>query len=327
MSSATGADVVVVLNYRGTDDTLACVDSLRRGSAEAVVLVVDNDSAGQSAGDDVLELVALRWPDVATLRTGSNLGFAGGMNAGLRWAIERGASTVTVLNNDTIVGPGAVAALSQVARTGAAVSPVVRYADGTDRVWFGGGTVDVETNLARHLDDDEISRVDAGAPGRLRPTESLAGCCVTATRETWQHVGLFDERYFLNFEDSDWSARAGELGVSLVIDTHTTIRHRVSASFTGGYSWLGLYYYTRNGLLFGRGRRRGTLGQAGAFMRRHVIPAITGELRAGHRREAGRRALVVVRAVTDHLVGRYGRAPRGLESRADRWAADRRRTA
>ena len=75
---------------------------------------------------------------------------------------------------------------------------------------------------------------------------------MTATAETWRRVGFLDERYFLNFEDSDWSMRARAVGVPLVVDTRVTIEHAVSASFTGAYSYLGLYYYARNGLLFGR---------------------------------------------------------------------------
>ena len=147
-----GPDVVVVLSYHGRDDTLRCVESLVGGSPEAQVLVVDNGS-----DDGVLEAVRERWPQVATLQTGENLGFAGGMNRGLEWALVREASTVTVLNNDTIVPPGTIAALAQRALEGVAVSPEVRYAaDG--RVWFGGGTVDLQTGLARHLSDTEIAR-------------------------------------------------------------------------------------------------------------------------------------------------------------------------
>ena len=302
------ADVVVVLNYRGSADTLTCVESLRSGSPEAVVVVVDNGS-----GDDILEQVRARWPGVTTLQTGSNLGFAGGMNVGLLWAIRHQAGTITALNNDTIVAPGAISALAATARTGAVVSPEIRYAD-RDAVWFAGGTIDSATNLARHLGPAEL----AGAPTGLRPTQVLAGCSVTACRTVWESVGLFDERYFLNFEDSDWSVRAASLGVPLVVDTGTVIRHRVSASFTGAYTWLGLYYYTRNGLLFGRERLKGSMLQSARYLRRHVLPSAVGPLRRGDVRTAARSAVVIAYAVRDHVLGRYGRAPRSLERFAAR---------
>lgn len=312
----SGVDAVIVLSYFGVQDTEACVESLLSGSPEAVVLVIDNGSF-----DGVLERVAARWPQVATLQTGANLGFAGGMNRGICWALGAGADTITVLNNDTLVPPGAIAGLARVAQSGVAVSPEVRYADGTERVWFGGGVIDQPTSLARHLSDHEIVDLPPGSEVPLRSTEVLAGCCVTATAQTWRRVGLFDERYFLNFEDSDWSVRAGREGVGLVIDPRVVIYHRVSSSFTGSYSYLGMFYYTRNGLLFGSSRRRWDLATRLRFLRRHVLPVIGGDRRRRAWAEAGRHSLLLVAAVAAHLFHRYGRAPRSLENLAAHWSS------
>jgi GT2 family glycosyltransferase len=324
-------DVVVVLNYHGAADTLSCVSSLVSGSPEARVLVVDNGSC-----DGALDDVRSRWPGVDTLQVADNLGFAGGMNVGLRWALDglrdptsggpadwrSTTDTVTVLNNDTVVPPGTIARLAETARRGAAVSPEVRYLAEPDRVWFGGGTVDPHTNLARHLTDEELTAVDrASGDDPLRLTDVLAGCCVTATVATWRRVGLFDERYFLTFEDSDWSVRAGEAGVPLVVDRDAVLGHRVSASFTREYSYLGLYYYARNGLLFGQARCGGSFTEAGRFLRHHVLPTVSTPLRRGEHREGLRAALVVAHAVFDHARRRYGRVPHRLERRARRWSS------
>jgi GT2 family glycosyltransferase len=304
-------DFVVVLNFNGGDDTDRCVRSLAVGSPEAVVLVVDNGSTVSPpyVPED-------RWPGVSVVRTGDNLGFAGGMNVGIRRALADGADTVTVLNNDTVVPAGVVARLGEVAVTGAAVTPEVRYLDRPDDVWFGGGAVDPEPNLAHHEATGELSA--PGADG-LRRTEVLAGCCVTAAAGTWRTVGLFDERYFLNFEDSDWSLRAAAAGVPLLVDTTVTIQHAVSASFQGAYSFLGLYYYARNGLLFGRDHGHGP-AQKVRFLRRHVLPGVLEPARHGDRRDTGRRLLVLAVAVGDLLLGRLGRCPSWLEERAARWA-------
>ena len=323
-------DAVVVLNYHGAADTLACVSSLVNGSPEARVLVVDNGSY-----DNALDDVRSRWPGVETLQVMENLGFAGGMNVGLRWVLDRlsdrssegpadwrsETDTVTVLNNDTVVPPGTIARLAATARTGAAVSPEVRYLAEPDRVWFGGGTVDPHTNLARHLTDEELAAVDgASDDDPLRQTDVLAGCCVTATVATWRRVGLFDERYFLTFEDSDWSMRAREAGVPLVVDRDAVLGHRVSASFTREYSYLGLYYYTRNGLLFGQDRCDGSIMERGRFLRHHVLPAVSTPLRRGEHREGLRAALVLAHALLDHARRRYGRVPHRLERRARQWS-------
>ena len=310
-------DAVVVLNFHGRSDTEKCVESLVEGSPEALVVVVDNGSY-----DGCLEAVSRRWPQVQTLKNRENLGFAGGMNTGLRWALDRGASTVTVLNNDTITPSGALRKLADVARRGNAVSPAVVYADGSGRVWFAGGTVDPLTGLARHLSEPELAALPPGDDG-LRPTTTLAGCCVTASKETWRSVGLFDERFFLNFEDSDWSLRASAGGVTLVVDTSVTIQHRVSASFAGAYSYLGLFYYARNGLLFGRERVGTTPRQRYRFVRHHVLPVLTATWRKGDHRAAVRRGVVVAAAILGNALRLYGRAPAWLERRAAAWASPR----
>ena len=304
-------DVVVVLNYKGRADTLRCVESLVTGSPTVDLLVVDNGS-----DDEVLSHVQRRWPVARTLQLHENHGFAGGMNAGIRWAMRAGADTVTVLNNDTLVPPGAVAALASRARSGCAVSPEVRYADGSERVWFGGGVVDPETNLAHHVQERRLPPPDADG---LRATETLAGCCVTASMTTWRRVGVFDERYFLNFEDSDWSRRAADAGVPLVVDTRVHIHHRVSASFTGPYAFLGLYYYARNGLLFGRERCQGTWLEAGRFLRRQVLPDLRHH--GCDPVEYLLRLVILVTALSHFARRRMGRAPRWLEVIAERRAS------
>lgn len=303
--------VVVVLNWFGRDDTLECVRSLADGSPEATVLVVDNGSF-----DGTLEDLARDFPTVETLQTGANLGFTGGMNAGIRWALERVATTVTILNNDTLVPPGTMHRLAQVALSGSAVSPVVTYVDDPGRAWFAGGVVDPETGLAHHGPSAGLTPVDADG---TRATEIIAGACLTATAATWRSVGLLDDRYHLIFEDSEWSLRARAAGVPLRVDTRSTVAHRVSASFSGPMSYLGLYYYTRNGLLFTRSHGADTATTA-RFLRRHVLPRIRARSGEQRVRESGRTGLVVAAAVLSHALRRYGPAPEWLAALARHWS-------
>lgn len=310
-----GADVVVVLSFHGRDDTIECVESLVNGSPEAAVLVIDNGSF-----DGVLEAVRDRWPDVGILQTGRNLGFSGGMNAGLRWALGRDARSVTVLNNDTTVPPGAIAALvARVCRGLVLVSPEVRYAGDRGRVWFGGGVIDRDSCLPRHLTPDELDAQPVGDAG-TRTSQILAGCCLTASADTWRQLGLFDDRFFLTFEDSELSVRATRRGVELVVDTAVVIHHKVSASFVGAYAYLGLFYYARNGLLFGALHRPRDVLARIRFLRRHVVGQVAEPLRQKSLAEAVRRTMIIALAVLFHLLRRYGEAPEWLTVRARRWA-------
>lgn len=308
-------DVVVILNYKGRSDTERCVASVLKGSQHVTVLVVDNGSE-----DGVLASVTEQWPSVHTLQNGENLGFAGGMNAGIRWALTHGAESICVLNNDTIVPPGAFDRLAEVARSGVAVSPEIYYAD-RDELWFGGGTIDSDSGLARHMSLKEVAAVPRDENG-LRPCRILAGCCVMASAEVWRRVGLFDERFFLIFEDSDWSVRATRKGVTLAVDPAVRIRHSVSASFTGAFSYLGLFFYVRNAAIFVLESQNGTPLQLARLLRRQVVPGLASLARSGRTREFGRRSTVILAGVGAYAIRRWGPAPLWLQARARSWARD-----
>jgi GT2 family glycosyltransferase len=257
------------------------------------------------------------------------------MDAGIAWGLAHGFEVVTVLNNDTVVDPGCLDRLvatvlegpgAEALADGAAyaVSPRVTYLDNPSRAWFDGGLLDPADGLPRHTSPAESAALAARAapPGGAYPVDLLAGCCITATAGTWRLVGDFDERYFLNFEDSDWSLRAREAGVTLLVEPRATVRHRVSGSFVGQHSYLGTFYYTRNLLLFARSwRGHGTRGAAMLWAR--VIRPLPSQARHDGAREALRRGAVVGAAVAAYLSRRYGRAPARVERRAARWARGR----
>ena len=235
---------VVVLNWNGASDTLACLDSLSRSIVPVTSIVVDNGSTGT----DVKQLQASGLAD-AIIETRTNLGYAEGNNVGLRYALadSRGFFVIGVLNNDTVVQPSAFAVLAQHLErqplTHRVIAPTIARHEDPTSVWFAGGTFD--NGWPRHLQPDELPVND----GPLRPSEWLTGCCIVAHADTWRYVGLFDPRYYLIFEDCEWSLRARRLGVKLEVSTEARIEHRVSRSFAStSSSRLGSYYYARNGL-------------------------------------------------------------------------------
>jgi GT2 family glycosyltransferase len=231
---------LVVLNWNGADDTLACLASLRRSTEAVHAIVVDNGSSGSDAA-------AIRASGLAdeVIETGANLGYAGGNNVGLRHALDAGFDAVGVLNNDTVAEPDCFAGVVAQLAPGRALAPTIVHADAPGRIWFAGGVVD--RGWPRHLQPDELPPGD----GPLRPSDWLTGCCIVAPAETWRRAGLFDERYFLIHEDSEWSLRARSRGVELLVATGSTLAHAVSSSFAAGPpSRLGSFYGIRNGLRF-----------------------------------------------------------------------------
>jgi GT2 family glycosyltransferase len=96
--------LIIVLNFNGIDDTLACLDTLRTQTCrEFAVLVIDN---GSKAAD--LGRITSRFPEVEVIALPDNLGWAGGNNVGMRLALDRGFGYVCLLNNDTLLDPTAI---------------------------------------------------------------------------------------------------------------------------------------------------------------------------------------------------------------------------
>jgi GT2 family glycosyltransferase len=234
---------VVVLNWNNAEDTLECLTSLRQSTSPLDVIVVDNGSTDGSA-----ETIDASGLADTLIRTGANLGYSGGNNIGLRHAIDRGNDFVCVLNNDTLAEPETFANLREHLKdrpADIAVSPTIHYADDQDKIWFAGGTVD--RGWPRHLQPPELPISEAS----LKGSELLTGCCIVARREVWERVGLFDDRYFLIFEDSDWSMRARKAGIDLMISRDGRLLHKVSRSFRDtAPNLLGTFYFTRNGMRF-----------------------------------------------------------------------------
>jgi GT2 family glycosyltransferase len=166
-STAGSGTAVIVLNWNNAPDTLACLRSLRRSTRPVTTIVVDNASADGSAA----EIEASGLADVL-LASGGNLGYAGGNNVGLRYAVAQGFREVMVLNNDTIVPEATVEQLVRAldAQPGpSAVSPAIFRQDSGD-LWFGGGILD--RGWPRFLQHDELS---AGFGSRVERTQWHSG--------------------------------------------------------------------------------------------------------------------------------------------------------
>lgn len=227
---------VVVLNWNGHALTSALLGSLEHCRApqgwEARVLVVDNGST-----DGSVEALRAASPAAEILALSENRRFAGGNNAGLERALAAGADAVMLLNNDTEADPGLyerlVLALEQDPRAGAA-APLIYFAPPSDRIWYAGGRCVPALGLAAHRG---LRTRDRGQHRAVEPTGYLTGCCLLATREAWERVGMLDERYVIYAEDADWSLRARAAGYRLLFVPTARLWHKVSSSAGEASAW------------------------------------------------------------------------------------------
>lgn len=250
------AVAVVVLNWNGCDDTLACLDSLAMVSyANLSVIVVDNGSSDGSVG-----AIRARHPAVQVIETGRNLGFAGGNNVGIRHALEHGADYVLLLNNDTEVDPGLVDAFVAAARRhpqAAAFGARIYFHAEPRRIWYAGAVWNADTARFEQVGEGLID--DGAAFETEGETAYACGCAMFVPAQRLCDLGLLDERYFLYFEETDWCFRARAAGYPSIFVPSARLWHKVSAAVGGEGSPLMLYFVTRNRLLWAR--RHGSAAQ------------------------------------------------------------------
>ena len=290
---------IIIVNWNGKTDTLECLASLHHDCyRNKQLIVVDNGSA-----DDSVEAIRVAYPNVTVLETGANLGFTGGNNAGIDFALQQGVDYLYLLNNDTTVEPDALQVLVQAAEDNTyygLLTPVIHYFDKPDDVWFAGSHMDLARGIAVH-DNSHV-------PERVEDTIAIpwaSGCAMLLRADLMQRLGGLDERYFLNWEDVDLSLRVRALGSSIGLVPAARIYHKVSRSF-GDASGVGHYYYVRNNLLL-------VFLHSGSSYRRAACMIILKRLRENARAIKNRKVnasnsmTTTWYAIRDHSLRRYGR--------------------
>jgi len=223
---------IIVVNWNGGQVTLDCLASLHSISySNHVIVLVDNGST-----DGVVQAVRTVSQRVKIIENGKNLRFAGGNNVGIRYALEEGAHSVLLLNNDTTVAPDFLAPLVRRITDNPAigmVSPKIYYHDAPSRIWFAGGEVSFWSGTMRHTG---IREADKGQFDVARPIEYATGCCVLVRREAIEQAGMLDESYFMYTEDADWSMRVRKTGFSVYYEPAARVWHKLSVSAGGHLS-------------------------------------------------------------------------------------------
>jgi hypothetical protein len=214
---------VIILNWNLCEDTAACVESVLAARVEDTrVLVVDNGS--DDGSPDRLE--ARFGDNIEVLRNPRNAGFAAGNNRGIEHALQNGAQSVLILNNDTIIDRAMLSTLLH--RVEAAPSyhlagPAIYYESDPQRVWRLGDRYARRLRLPRAVGVQEIDRA-------VIPVDFLTGCAMLVQRQVFDTIGLFDSRYAFYFEDADFCERARRAGFQLACLPAARMWHKVSRS-------------------------------------------------------------------------------------------------
>ncbi len=247
---------IIILNYNGCQNTIDCVNSVRNSKQgqDLNIVVVDNASTDGSTSklSKIKGLIFLQNKD--------NLGYSGGNNVGIKWALEHKFDQILILNNDTIVSQDMIRILSNALNKFSIVTPKIYFAKGFEYhkekyrekdlgniIWYAGGKIDWENVLGVHIGVDEV---DSGQYNNEREIDFATGACLMVKKEVFEKIGLFDEKYFLYLEDMDFCVRAKKAGFMISYQPKASLWHKNAASAGGSGSNLQDYYITRNRLLF-----------------------------------------------------------------------------
>jgi GT2 family glycosyltransferase len=297
---------VVVLNWNGCQDTLACLASLSAlDYAPLDVILVDNGST-----DGSVAAVRASFPEVRVLETGENLGFAEGNNVGLRHALAQGADYVLLLNNDTEVASDLVSvlvsAVESTPRAGVA-GPTVYYFGCPTMIWSAGGAIDWRRGDSRMmgLDEEEKGQYEA-----IREVDFVTGCALLARCEVVEKAGLFDPRFFMYYEETEWCVRAARAGYKVLHVPQARIWHKIAPVQQAASPRIH-YYMTRNRLLFLRSTRAGVRAWLHTLLAEYLRTLASWTLQPRwHSRRVQRGAMI--RAIADFARGHFGPAPHYL---------------
>jgi GT2 family glycosyltransferase/glycosyltransferase involved in cell wall biosynthesis len=231
---------VILINYKGVDDTLEALRHLTDldwPNDRLEIIVVDNASGDDSA----LRLSAVE--NIILVNSAKNLGFAGGCNLGVS---RSSGEIVAFLNNDAKPDAGwvraAVKAFEQSPKVGAVASTVLSWDgktidyQGAGMAWYGMGY--------RPLTGNKVRGKKAVAKEVLFGT----GSAMFVRREVFDALEGFDERYFMFFEDVDFGWRLNLAGWSFVYEPNSVAFHKFHQSMAQVPSFQEQFLLERNAL-------------------------------------------------------------------------------
>lgn len=243
---------IILVNWNGREDTLECLESIYRmdypnfrvvvcdnaskdGAVQAIEQWCQSDKGvtPQSPHFNELFSTAMQKPspcvrldrdgaelsDMASaplvvVETGSNLGFAGGNNVGIRHALRSPTTKYFwLLNTDTVVAPDALSRLVERAEmeqhVGIVGSTLVYYWQPDKVQGMGGASMDARSTRMQHVGINEPRSAIPADPAEVeRQLAYVIGASMLVTRDFIEQVGLMCEDYFLYYEEIDWAMRA-----------------------------------------------------------------------------------------------------------------------
>jgi GT2 family glycosyltransferase len=220
MPKSSNSNVLfVVLNFNGWQETLTCIDAvLAQDFKNFHTLLIDNGSHDES----LKKLVKFESNDKITyIKHPKNLGFAGGVNVGIRHAIKHNYEYVALLNNDAVITKNWLSILVEsIKRSNASVATGLLLSGDGKKIESTGDSYSRWGLPFPRQRDEPVSNADESA----FVFGGTAGASIYKTA-LFKDIGLFDEKFFAYFEDTDISFRAQLAGHTAYYEKEAVAYH------------------------------------------------------------------------------------------------------
>lgn len=300
--SYTPSVLILLLNFNGEQDTLACLRSLEKLEyPKFELLIVDNGSESHS-----VQTIREAYPGVPIVLNKSNLGFVEGNNIGLLDALKRGDDYTLLLNNDTEVAPDFLTKLVEAAESDLSVAmlgPTIYYFDEPEKIWSAGGQIQWSLGKSVMLGIDEVDEGQYGSA--CREVDFVSGCALLVRMSILDSVGMLDPRFFLYYEEVEWCARTLAAGYKIYHVPMSKVWHKISPESRAATPFVH-YYMTRNRLLFMHSAKLGVRAWVYTLLLDYARTLLSWSLRPKWRSKRPVMRSVMLRAIRDYFAGRFG---------------------
>jgi hypothetical protein len=244
------------------------------------------------------------------IRTGDNLGFAGGANVGIRYALSTKYSYIGLLNNDAVVDAHALAHLIDTLDSNnriGVLGPKILWYDSPSVIWYAGASSRLWRGDVPHM----LGMGYRDSPVFLgtRNTEFVTGCALFAKREVFEAIGLFNEDYFIIHEDCDFCLRVKkDARFQICVALGARVWHKAGGiSQARNPNWTSTYFSNKHRLMLVL--RHAGVGEKTIFTIFYAVTRIPKFLALLFR---GRHKLIEAEcvAVVDFWRGRFGPSDR-----------------
>jgi len=235
---------------------------LAQQDADFQLLVIDNASS-----DDTRQILAeIADPRVVTMLNDANLGFAKASNQGIDYFMQLGFERVLLINNDTEFAPSLFAELDRllIEKNARLITPRIVFFDQPQLNWYCGGHFRLLLGATGF--HERYAQPDRGERD-VRAVDYAPACCLMVDTTVFSQIGVFDEQFFVYWEDVDFCWRLRQAGIDLLYAPQPVLAHKASALTGGGMSDFSIRQYHRNQMYFVRKHLgRGMLAYTAAVM-------------------------------------------------------------